>query len=123
MTQSNGILRSPFYPGYYALNTYCRWYISVKPNHFIRLYFLSFDLEDHPICQSDYVSVYDVNKRKRIGKYCGTRYPEFVDSTGNTMIVVFRSDEDIIRSGFKAYYKAIPSKKYCKILNVNQFFY
>ena len=67
-----------------------------------------FELEDHPACHRDYVSVHD--GKKMIGKYCGRRYPEFVESTGNTMIVSFKSNNEVERSGFKARYEAVPSK-------------
>ncbi|XP_031561610.1 uncharacterized protein LOC116297509 isoform X2 [Actinia tenebrosa] len=111
LSKPSGILHSSFYPGYYTLNEQSTWYIKVKPDHFIRLYFLSFDFEDDQVCVKDSVSVYDAGKIKRIGKYCGSRYPQFVDSSNNVMIVVFKSDEDIIRTGFKARYEAIPKRK------------
>jgi len=62
-----------------------------------------FELEDHPSCSQDYVSVYD--REKRIGLYCGRRYPEIVESTGNQMIVRFESNGKVERMGFHARYE------------------
>ena len=105
---SRGFFTSPLYPATYGANTTCTWKIQVHPNNIIRLYFLFFELEDHPVCGKDYVAVHGTNKM--IGKYCGSRYPEFVESTGNTMVVTFKSDDRVERSGFKARYEAQPSK-------------
>ena len=50
------------------------------------------------------MSVHD--GKKMIGKYCGRRYPEFVESTDNTMIVSFESNSEVEKLGFKARYEA-----------------
>ena len=77
----------------------------------IRLSFLDFELEAHPACDEDYLEIYDkTDQLKRIGKYCGSRYPSFVMSTGNKKVVIFKSNNKAIRTGFKAFYKSLKGK-------------
>lgn len=106
----SGFLFSPSYPDYYYNGDICRWYITVHPDHIVRLDFFYFELEDNPACLHDYLSVYDVNAEKIIGKYCGSRYPTFLESSGNKVVVIFKSDDKIVRSGFKVQYQPKPSK-------------
>lgn len=106
MTSLQGYLYSPLYPAAYSPNLTCTWRIQANPLNVIRLYFDFFELEEHPTCEKDYVAVYD--NMKIVGKYCGTRYPQFVDSTGNTMIVTFHSNNNVQRSGFKARFESKP---------------
>ena len=74
----------------------------------IRLSFIDFELEESVSCKKDFVSVYDWKlKWKLAGIFCGRRYPEFVQSTGNKMLVKFSSNSNIQRTGFKAHYEAI----------------
>ncbi|XP_048584250.1 uncharacterized protein LOC5517652 isoform X2 [Nematostella vectensis] len=110
LTSHSGYLHTPFYPAYYPDYARCSWLITVPKAHRIRLSFLSFELEEHPICQNDYVAVYEDGGRREIGKYCGKRYPRFLESTGSTLIVIFWSNFGIVRSGFKASYEAIPEE-------------
>ncbi|XP_031570827.1 uncharacterized protein LOC116305127 isoform X2 [Actinia tenebrosa] len=110
-TSPTGYVQSPFFPGYYGPSSTYRWHITVESQSIIRLYFVSFILEDHPECTKDYVSVYSMDLNTRIGKYCGIRHPNFVDSTGNVMIVVFKSDSNVERQGFKLLYNSRPARK------------
>ena len=55
----------------------------------------------------DYLQIidgYGVNATQ-LARGCGTTSPGFVQSTGNVMIITFRSDASVTRKGFKAYYK------------------
>ena len=59
------------------------------------------------IFRYDYVQIidgYGVNATQ-LARGCGTTSPGFTQSTGNVMIVKFRSDASVTRKGFKAYYK------------------
>ena len=58
-------------------------------------------------CRYDYVQIrdgYGANATE-LARGCGTTGPGFIQSTGNVMIVKFRSDASLTRKGFKAYYK------------------
>ena len=79
--------------------------------HVIRLHFIDFDLEESSFCNKDFVSVYDWKRKwKLAGRFCGRRYPEFVQSNGNRMLVRFTSNSNIQRTGFKAQYKAVKGR-------------
>ena len=64
------------------------------------LTFESFDLESANRCRYDYV---EINGEK----YCGSSKPSPVISSGNTLTITFHSDYSVIRSGFKATWKAM----------------
>ena len=55
----------------------------------------------------DYVQIidgYGANATE-LSRGCGATSPGFTQSTGNVMIVKFRSDASVTRKGFRAYYK------------------
>ena len=111
LTVNSGMISSPHYPSYYPNHVHCEWSVTVSLGHFIRLRFLFFDLEDHPSCQNDHVTVYDVSSKSMIGRYCGKRYPVFVESTGHELRVLFSSNAQIRGAGFKAHYTSKKSKQ------------
>lgn len=98
---------SPYYPGYYATNSWCEWRITAPIGHVIRFEFLYFNLERGDIrCLKDYVEVLDGNSTDStsLGRFCGYNYPEMLESSSNNMIMVFKSDSKVVRTGFKAEY-------------------
>ncbi|KAJ7371684.1 Domain abundant in complement control protein, SUSHI repeat, short complement-like repeat (SCR) [Desmophyllum pertusum] len=105
-SDSSGLLFSPHHPGYYPPLTRCRWMINVPPLNTIKLRFLEFQLEDHPSCYNDYIEVYSGygKTRKYMGRYCGQRFPEFLQSSSNVMEITFVSNEKITRTGLKLHY-------------------
>lgn len=110
-TNSSGLMFSPRYPGYYPPLIRCRWLIKVSSERTIKLRFLEFQLEDHPSCYNDYIEVYDGGtSRTLLGRYCGQRFPEFLQSSSNVMEIIFVSDEKITRAGLKLYYTSEKGK-------------
>lgn len=110
-TNSSGLMFSPRYPGYYPPLIRCRWLIKVSSERTIKLRFLEFQLEDHPSCYNDYIEVYDGGtSRTLLGRYCGQRFPEFLQSSSNIMEIIFVSDEKITRAGLKLYYTSEKGK-------------
>lgn len=105
-TSSSDYIFSPHYPGYYPPLTRCHWMVKVPAGNIIKLQFLEFQLEDHSSCYNDFIEVYSGwNKaRRKIGKYCGQRFPTFLKSSSNSMEIVFVSNDKITRSGFKLQY-------------------
>lgn len=96
---------SPYYPGYYASDSWCEWHITAPIGHVIRLEFLYFQLErTEPRCLNDYVEVFDGNSAysASLGRFCGHTYPEVLESASNEMLVVFKTDNKVVHSGFKA---------------------
>eukprot|EP00794_Sanderia_malayensis_P003246 gene3246-3727_t len=101
---SSGYIFSPNYPQNYPTRVQCEWVIIVQPQHNVRLNFVDFLLESHQSCAYDYVQVrdgYGVNATE-LAKGCANRTIGLVVSTGNVMIVKFRSDATVTARGFKA---------------------
>ena len=99
------MILSPHHPGYYPPLTRCQWIINVPRGNTIKLRFLEFQLEDHPSCLNDFLEIYSgLTSRTFMGKYCGERFPAFVKSSSNVMVITFESDDKTNGSGFKLHY-------------------
>ena len=63
-------------------------------------------------CGSDVMKIYDGRNSSAtlLGKYCKAMNPFKVESTGKSMLIVFRSDRSVNYRGFKAMYTAVPIK-------------
>ncbi|XP_034024648.1 membrane frizzled-related protein [Thalassophryne amazonica] len=109
-TQPHGYLASPNHPRLYPHQQLCIWYISVEKGHVIRLSFTNFSLEMQDLCEFDYVEVHDginIGAGRVLGRYCGTKVPPDLTSSGPHMGVVFVADEGVTDSGFNATYQAV----------------
>ncbi|CAH2301358.1 ovochymase-2-like isoform X1, partial [Pelobates cultripes] len=85
------------------------WRLSVGSNQRIMLTFTSFDLEpEGPAGCKDVVEVYDGDTKgsQKIGHFCGNKIPSPVYSTGNILMVRFKSDSEGTGMGFHAKYSA-----------------
>ncbi|CAH3199204.1 unnamed protein product [Porites evermanni] len=110
----SGMILSPHHPGYYPALTRCRWTINVPRGNTIKLRFLEFQLEDHPSCFNDFLEIYSGLKSKTfMGKYCGERFPPFIESFSNVMEITFVSNDKINGLGFKLHYAADVDKEAC----------
>ena len=79
--------------------------IKVLPGNTIKLRFLEFQLEEHPSCYNDYIEVYNGGTTKAfVGRYCGQRFPEFLQSSSNVMEITFASNENVSSAGLKLHY-------------------
>ncbi|GAB6021030.1 hypothetical protein CHUAL_003667 [Chamberlinius hualienensis] len=87
----------------------CDWVIEAKPEFHVRLRFLTFEIEDEQDCGYDYVEVYDGpdDSSKAVGRYCGNRVPPEFLSTGESLLVRFRTDDTINTKGFSAAYTMV----------------
>jgi hypothetical protein len=74
----------------------------VDPGNRIKLTFTSFDLEDNPNCEYDYVKVVDSDGTTKLAKLCGSFIPSIIKSSGNKLTVVFYSDDSVTKKGFLA---------------------
>ncbi|GFR12076.1 tolloid-like protein 2 [Trichonephila clavata] len=86
----------------------CDWIIQGLNDHRVRLRFLTFEVEHEQDCGYDYVEVYDGedDSAKNLGKFCGNKVPPEFYSSGDTLMVRFRSDDTINTKGFSAAYTA-----------------
>ena len=73
----------------------------------IRLHFITFDVESNEgECSYDRVKVYngDSPSAPLIDTYCGSDVPKDVISSGNALLVTFKSDSSETRRGFRVDY-------------------
>ena len=89
----------------------CEWLIRAPVGKKIRLNFLSFDLENYEDYKClDFVSIYDGGSTKfpLLGRYCGFISPPEHISTGNQMLIRFKSDKSLAHEGFSVKYEMFP---------------
>ena len=105
-TQVAGVISSSNFPHNYKSNVTCSWKISVDSANHITLNFTDFDLENSSMCEHAYVRVYDGlnNTDPSLGTFCGSDLPTGVRSSGNKMLVEFKSVRGDQFKGFRAYY-------------------
>ena len=108
ITDQSGYIVSPLHPGPYPNSRACSWRISQPTDHVIYLQVQSLELEEHPTCSSDHVIIYDGDSEfsRILGRFCGIDFPEVVGSSGNSLLIVFKSNEAVARSGFKIQYSS-----------------
>ena len=101
-TSTRGQIRSKNYPNNYDNNLDCRYLISVPSNYEILISFIEINLEEGPNCNYDFVRVYDGGdaSQRTMGKFCGTSLPTPLRSTGNEMLIQFKTDDRQPRKGF-----------------------
>ncbi|XP_060932611.1 inactive serine protease PAMR1 [Limanda limanda] len=78
----------------YPNNARCEWTIQVERPFTIELRVMMMSLEFHHSCRYDFVEVRDgdsINSRV-IGRYCGSNRPALIQSSGNSLHVLFVSD-------------------------------
>ncbi|XP_023245166.1 tolloid-like protein 2 [Copidosoma floridanum] len=106
---NNGTITSPSFPETYPNNKHCVWEIIAPVQYRITLNFTHFDLEGNNVyeqpCEYDWVEVAsklsdDVHKKH--GIFCGSRPPPLITSEGNSLKVVFSSDNNIKKNDFSS---------------------
>ncbi|XP_061892016.1 inactive serine protease PAMR1-like [Entelurus aequoreus] len=78
----------------YSNNARCEWTIQVDRPFTIELRFMMLSLEAHPTCRYDYVEVRDgdsINSRV-VARLCGNNRPAPIQSSGNSLHILFESD-------------------------------
>lgn len=87
-------------------------------DHIVQLTFTAFHMESGGECAYDSLSIYDgyvtaateSENTPPIGKYCGSGLPPVLQSSGNMLSLVFRSDDSINGLGFSATYNFIDAR-------------
>lgn len=84
----------------------CDWVIKARDGYKIDFYFNTFEIEDETDCGYDNVEVFDGehDTDTLIGRYCGSTLPPEISSTGQFLLVRFKSDDTINWKGFSAVY-------------------
>ncbi|XP_069479381.1 embryonic protein UVS.2-like [Ambystoma mexicanum] len=109
LTSTSGTLTSPGYPGNYLASTDCTWIIIAPVRYKIYFTMTSFNLEGHPMCIYDYLTINNGGSSTAplIGKYCGTVQIAAFTSTGSSLMIQFHSDLNVSLSGFMAQYSFV----------------
>ncbi|XP_010795702.1 tolloid-like protein 2 [Notothenia coriiceps] len=98
-----GDLMTPGFPEQnYPNGALYQWKITVPEGERVRLTFTSFDLVPE-VC-GDFIQVYDGDKAgsSLLSKFCGGTMPKPVQTSGNTMVLRFKTDNSLTSKGFRA---------------------
>uniref|UniRef100_A0A8D3CPG2 Metalloendopeptidase n=1 Tax=Scophthalmus maximus TaxID=52904 RepID=A0A8D3CPG2_SCOMX len=104
----SGIISSPNWPDKYPSKKACTWSLTTTPGHRIKLVFNEIDMEAHLECAYDHLEIYDGRdvRAQSLGRFCGTKKPPPVVSSGNKMFLQFFSDNSVQKRGFEVSYRA-----------------
>uniref|UniRef100_A0A672RLF0 Metalloendopeptidase n=1 Tax=Sinocyclocheilus grahami TaxID=75366 RepID=A0A672RLF0_SINGR len=104
----SGTITSPNWPDKYPSKKACTWALSTTPGHRIKIAFNEIDMEPHLECTYDHIEIYDGRdgKAPSLGRYCGTKKPQPIISSGNKMFIRFFSDNSVQKKGFEASHAA-----------------
>ncbi|XP_026057290.1 cubilin-like [Carassius auratus] len=108
--QEYGYLKSPGWPEIYHNNLECSIVLQAPQNSAISLFFTSFDVENHPSCNFDYLEVRNGSTATSplLGKYCGSTLPNPVFPGSNQLFIYFKSDFTTSRNGFEITWTSSP---------------
>eukprot|EP00794_Sanderia_malayensis_P003248 gene3248-3729_t len=124
VTGSSGNISSPTSASSYPHSVRCIWTITASDrSRSIQLYFLSFHLEEDFWCRYDYVTFRDgalstspvLYNNTRGGRFCGTRKPPVITSSGESLTVAFITDVSIAKVGFSAKWMSVPRTSGCDV--------
>ncbi|NWV06357.1 AGRG6 protein, partial [Ptilonorhynchus violaceus] len=105
LTDPSGVFTSPCFPNDYPNSQACKWIIRAPHGFIIQLTFIDFDIEEAPGCIYDSLTLDNGESPMNL---CGiTAKGLSYNSTGNEMIVSFKSDFSIQKKGFNASYVRI----------------
>ncbi|NXC15621.1 AGRG6 protein, partial [Corythaeola cristata] len=105
LTDPSGVFTSPCFPSDYPNSQACKWIIRAPHGFIIQLTFIDFDIEEAPGCIYDSLILDNGESPMNL---CGiTAKGLSYNSTGNEMIVSFKSDFSIQKKGFNASYVRI----------------
>ncbi|MBW03607.1 Complement C1r subcomponent, partial [Eschrichtius robustus] len=104
-TEPSGYISSLEYPQPYPPDLRCNYSIRVERGLTLQLKFLEpFEIDDHQQvhCPYDQLQIY-ANERN-IGEFCGKQRPEPIDTSSNSVDLLFFTDESGDSQGWKLHY-------------------
>ncbi|MBN3281561.1 TLL1 protein, partial [Polyodon spathula] len=104
VTSAEGVISSPNWPDKYPSRKECTWELSSTAGHRVKIAFNEFEMEQHQECAYDHLELYDGPNSKSpiLGRFCGSKKPDPVITSGNKMFLRFYSDASVQRKGFQA---------------------
>ncbi|XP_019741112.1 bone morphogenetic protein 1a [Hippocampus comes] len=108
VTSVSGTITSPNWPDKYPSKKACTWALTTTPGHRIKIAFNEIDMEAHLECAYDHIEIYDGKdgKAQTLGRFCGTKKPQPITSSGNKLFIRFFSDNSVQKKGFEASHSA-----------------
>ena len=99
-------ITSPNYPNSYENNIDCVVALRFPAGSTVLIEFDDqYEIENHSSCNYDYIEVRDgpTIESNLIGntRLCGRNVPAPIQSTGNTMTLIFHTDNSVTKTGFK----------------------
>ncbi|XP_072277666.1 hatching enzyme 1.2-like [Pyxicephalus adspersus] len=110
-TKDNGTVTSPGFPEPYPNLSDCITTIWAPEGYQIVLNFTIFDLEFSTSCLYDYLNIIDGGRldSPAVGQYCSNDPVPTITSTGNVLILQFRTDNWFNMAGYSADYHFVRS--------------
>uniref|UniRef100_A0A8C6W9S3 Cubilin n=1 Tax=Nannospalax galili TaxID=1026970 RepID=A0A8C6W9S3_NANGA len=102
--RSTVLLKSPSYSyTNYPNNVYCVYSIHVRSSRVVLVRFSDFDVAPSSLCAHDYLEVYDGSStgNRSLGKFCGSRVPQDIKSSSNSLTLLFKTDSSHTARGWK----------------------
>uniref|UniRef100_A0A8C5M9H6 Ovochymase-2 n=1 Tax=Leptobrachium leishanense TaxID=445787 RepID=A0A8C5M9H6_9ANUR len=103
-----GEFTSPNWPNStYPINHVCTWKITVAADKQLQIAFTDFALQPAVIgACPDYVEIFDGDKSGApiLGRFCGFSTPSPLKTTGNTAVIKFITNHDIVYRGFHGHW-------------------
>ncbi|KAG9511404.1 Tolloid-like protein 1, partial [Fragariocoptes setiger] len=95
----------------YNGNEDCEWLIESADSQRIKVQFNTFELEHESECNYDFVEIFDGpdDSTPQLARLCGNKLPGILISSGDSMLITFRTDDSINNKGFSLTYVAIDS--------------
>lgn len=111
---TSGVITSPNFPADYNHNDRCVWRVEAPAGETISYTFTSFDIETHPNCDYDSLSVRNggyPDSPQISGQYplCGSVAPSGFTSSSNMLFVTFLTDDIQSAGGFRMEWTTVTS--------------
>ncbi|XP_054716859.1 tolloid-like protein 1 [Uloborus diversus] len=92
----------------YGARADCNWIVTAPHSGRVRVRFRGFDLEPEQDCAYDFVQVLDgFETSPALGKFCGSKIPPELTSSGFRLLIRFQSDDSISGKGFALDYSEV----------------
>ncbi|KAH9413647.1 Bone morphogenetic protein 1 [Dermatophagoides pteronyssinus] len=92
----------------------CDWHLVTSGNDKkIYLKFVTFELEHENNCSYDFVEIFDGadDTSSSLGRFCGNQMPDDMISSGNSLLIRFRTDDSIHNKGFTLTYSSVDANE------------
>lgn len=104
ISKERDMILSPGYPNDYSSGMTCQYSILKYADDvcYLRVKFITFDVEDHPDCRSDYLLIQSTGEKICGSSLRGTRADKLIPfSSSGKVEMKFITDSQVTRSGFK----------------------